>query len=176
MYVRSAEGRRRLVEGKGRQSCFFRTLGPLEKHQIRGWRAVSAAGLQGKGWQKRSVFSQTAVCPKVGGSLNRRGVTAACRATAPHSSARARPLLPTPISGFKRLNFEFRVLGFRLSTPISDFKVYVFESDLGYLTLDWLFRFRNVWAIKFDLSLRRPAPRPRPVQTVSRPSTPPRPP
>ena len=31
----------------------------LSKHQIMGWRAVSAAGLQGKGWHKRSVFSQT---------------------------------------------------------------------------------------------------------------------
>ena len=28
----------------------------LAKHQIRGWRAVSAAGLQGKGCHKRSVY------------------------------------------------------------------------------------------------------------------------
>ena len=28
----------------------------LSEHRIRGWRAVSAAGLQGKGWRKRSVF------------------------------------------------------------------------------------------------------------------------
>ncbi len=28
----------------------------LSEHQIRGWRAVSAAGLQGKGLHKRSVF------------------------------------------------------------------------------------------------------------------------
>ena len=31
------------------------------EHQIGGWRAVSAAGLQGKGLRKRSVFSQTPV-------------------------------------------------------------------------------------------------------------------
>ena len=31
------------------------------KHQIRGWKAVSAAVLQGRGCHKRSVFSQTPV-------------------------------------------------------------------------------------------------------------------
>ena len=31
----------------------------LSGHRIRGWRAVSAAGLQGKGLPERSVFSQT---------------------------------------------------------------------------------------------------------------------
>ena len=31
----------------------------LEKHQIRGWTAVSAAGLQGQGSHKRSDFSDT---------------------------------------------------------------------------------------------------------------------
>ena len=33
----------------------------LSEHQIRGWRAVSAAGLQGNGSHERSVFSQTPV-------------------------------------------------------------------------------------------------------------------
>ena len=33
----------------------------LDEHNIRGWRAVSAAGSQGKGLRKTSVFSQTPV-------------------------------------------------------------------------------------------------------------------
>ena len=33
----------------------------LSEHQIGDWRAASAAGLQGKGLSKRSVFSQTPV-------------------------------------------------------------------------------------------------------------------
>ena len=28
----------------------------LQKHQIRGWRAISAVGLQGKVWRKRNVY------------------------------------------------------------------------------------------------------------------------
>ena len=38
----------------------YRNVGCLE-HQIKGWIAASAEGLQGKGWHKRSVFSQTPV-------------------------------------------------------------------------------------------------------------------
>ena len=33
----------------------------LSEHQIRGWIAVSAVGLQGEGLRRRSVFSQTPV-------------------------------------------------------------------------------------------------------------------
>ena len=33
----------------------------LEKYEIKDWIAVSAAGLQGQGWCKRNVFSQTPV-------------------------------------------------------------------------------------------------------------------
>ena len=35
----------------------------LQKHQIRGWRAVYVMVLQGKGSRKRSVFSQTPISP-----------------------------------------------------------------------------------------------------------------
>ena len=34
----------------------------LSEHQIRGWRAVFAPGLRGKGLHRRIVFSQTPVC------------------------------------------------------------------------------------------------------------------
>ena len=33
----------------------------ISERQIRGWRAVSAAGLRGQGLHRRSVFSQTPV-------------------------------------------------------------------------------------------------------------------
>ena len=58
----------------------------LSEKQIRGWRAVSAAGLQGKGLRKRSVFlSQTPVM------IKKHGLAAVTQEMSEGSSANSAP-------------------------------------------------------------------------------------